>query len=54
MNKRDNDKKNFFGLSESEKGRIMNRVLEKANQEQRELVNRHGGIKVLKNYSVCN
>lgn len=43
----------FFGLDTSEKAKIVRQAVDKATKEQLEMVNRHGGIEVLKRYSLC-
>jgi len=43
----------FFGLSTSTKVKIVRQAVDKATKEQLDMVNRHGGIEVLKNYSLC-
>ncbi len=53
MNKKTNKNK-FFGLDTSEKVKVVREAVDKATKEQLDMVNRHGGIKELKNYSCCN
>jgi adenylate kinase len=53
MKKTTNENK-FFGLNASEKAKIVRQAVDKATKEQLDLVNKHGGIKTLKNYSICN
>ena len=52
MKKKDN-KNQFFGLNSAKKAKVIRRAVDKATEEQLEMVNRHGGVKVLKNYSGC-
>ena len=52
--KKKTDKNNFFGLNSSEKVRIVREAVDKATKEQLDMVNRHGGVRILKNYSNCN
>ena len=51
--KKKNNKNNFFGLNTSEKAKIARQAAKEATQEQLEMIERHGGLKVLKNYSAC-
>jgi len=51
--KNQKNKNSFFGLNSSEKIRIVRKAVDKATEQQLDVVNRHGGIKVLKNYSSC-
>jgi len=53
MNKNSN-KNSFFGLTTSEKTKIVKRAVDKATKEQLDMVNRHGGLKKLKSYSYSN
>ncbi len=53
MNEKTNKNK-FFGLNTSEKAKVVRQAADKATKEQINMVNRHGGIKVLKKYSECN
>jgi hypothetical protein len=43
----------FFGLDTSAKVKIVRRAVDKATEEQLNMVNRHGGIEALKRYSLC-
>ena len=52
--KKKTNKNNFFGLNTSEKVKIVREAVDKATKEQLDMVNRHGGVGVLKNYSSCN
>ncbi len=52
MNNRDT-KKSFFGLSANEEARIVKEAAGLASKEQLDLVNRHGGVGVIKNYCKC-
>jgi hypothetical protein len=49
-----NDKKTFFGLTTLDKERVVKEAVNLANKDQLDLVNRHGGIEVIKNYCKCN
>ena len=49
--KKKNSNNSFFGLNASEKVRIVREAANQATKEQLDMVNRHGGIEVLKNYS---
>ena len=48
--KKDNNKNRFFGLNTSDKAKVARKAARLANQEQLDLVNRHGGIEVIKDY----
>lgn len=50
---REKNKKDFFGLTSSAKAKIVRKASDLATKEQLDLVNRHGGIKVIKNYCNC-
>ncbi len=52
--KKDNNKNKFFGLDTAEKAKVVRSAVDRATEEQINLVNRHGGISVLKNYTNCN
>ncbi len=51
MKKKVNNK--FFGLDTAEKAKIVRQAVDKATKEQLDMVNRHGGVDVLKRYSLC-
>ena len=53
MKKKTNNNK-FFGLNTSEKAKVVRQAVDKATKEQLDMVNRHGGIKVLKNFCDSN
>jgi len=48
--KKDINKNSFFGLNTSDKAKVAKKAARLANKEQLELVNRHGGIEMIKNY----
>jgi hypothetical protein len=49
--KNQKNKNSFFGLSSAEKVKIVREAADLATKEQITIVNKYGGIKVLKNYS---
>ena len=51
--KNNNKKNSFFGLGSAEKAKIVRKAVDKATEDQLSIVNKHGGIEVLKNYSKC-
>lgn len=52
--KKKNSKNSFFGLSSAQKAKIVRIAVDKATEEQLHVVNKHGGVDVLKNFSKCN
>lgn len=50
MKKKTNNNK-FFGLNTSEKTKVVKQAVDRATKAQLDMVNRHGGIQILKNYS---
>lgn len=42
---------NFFGLNTSEKTKVVKLAVDRATKAQLDIVNRHGGVQILKNYS---
>ncbi|HKK54591.1 MAG TPA: hypothetical protein VJ926_03670 [Patescibacteria group bacterium] len=51
MKKKMKNNNNFFGLNTTEKAKIVKQAVDRATKEQLDVVNRHGGVEVLKNYS---
>lgn len=49
--KKKTDNNKFFGLNTVEKTKVVRQAVDKATKEQLDMVNRHGGIKALKNFS---
>ncbi|MDA3802852.1 MAG: hypothetical protein PF488_03070 [Patescibacteria group bacterium] len=45
------NKTSFFGLSKSERFKVVKQATDKAIEDHLELINRHGGLSELKNYS---
>jgi len=50
MKKKTNNNK-FFGLNTSEKAKVVRQAVDKATEEQLDMVDRNGGMKILKHYS---
>ena len=48
------DRKKFFGLNASEKARVVKEAVTQANKEQLDLVNKYGGIEIIKEYCKCD
>jgi len=50
-NNKNNNK--FFGLSASEKAKVVRKAVDSAAKEQRDMVKKHGGMRVIRKYSKC-
>lgn len=53
MNKGEN-KKTFFGLTASDKAKIVKQAVALSNKDQLALIEKHGGVTVIKDYCKCN
>lgn len=49
-----NDKKTFFGLTTSNKAKLVREAAILANKDQLDLVNKYGGVEIIKNYCKCS